>query len=112
MNKLETFLAVTITMVSGHTDKKQKEWREKNFSGCYHMVEIVNDRPAYKVTFIDFTIDLLVLNQTFDFSETKRLNMAMRCISGITGQNFGIYHMLRISKKEINQITKKIPILN
>ena len=37
-------------MVSGHTDKKKKEWRDKNFSGCYHMVEIVNERPAYKVS--------------------------------------------------------------
>ena len=51
MTGFETFLAsITITIVSGHTDKQQKEWRDKNFSGCYRMVEIVNDRPAYKVS--------------------------------------------------------------
>ena len=29
-----------------------KKWRDRNLTGLYHMVEIVNDRPVYKVSFI------------------------------------------------------------
>ena len=70
------------------------------------MVEIVNDRPAYKVSF-----SLLKLITFFDFSETTRLIhviyvmiyvMAMKCISGITEPNFGIYHTLQIFRTEID----------
>ena len=39
---------ITINVISAH--KKRKEYREKNYSGRYRMVEIVNDRPAYKVS--------------------------------------------------------------
>ena len=39
---------ITINIISAH--KKRKEYREKNYSGRYRMVEIVNDRPAYKVS--------------------------------------------------------------
>ena len=54
------------------------------------MVEIVNDRPAYKVSFCYSqetltTKSLLLLN----FSETKRLKangLALKYISGITRQ--------------------------
>jgi len=50
--KLYYFLALSISfnVVSGHTDKKWKEYRDKNFSGYYLLVEIVNDRPVYKVS--------------------------------------------------------------
>ena len=79
---------MTITVVSGHTDEEHKKWRDKNWSGCYHMVEIVNRRPAYKVSFCYShetfaTKRLLHLN----FSETKRLKangVAKKFISGIT----------------------------
>ena len=51
------------------------------------MVEIVNDRPAYKVSFCysQETLTakgLLLLN----FSETKRMKMAIKYISGIMRQ--------------------------
>ena len=74
------------------------------------MVEIVNDRPAYKVSF-----SLLKLITFFDFSETTRLIhviyvmiyvMAMKCISGITEPNFGIYHTLQIFRTEIDTNAK------
>ena len=29
----------------------EKEYRDKNLSGSYHLVEFYNDRPAYKVSF-------------------------------------------------------------
>ena len=29
-----------------------KEWRDKNYSGRYHLVETVNGRPAFKVSFL------------------------------------------------------------
>ena len=83
--KLDYSLAFSIhvNIVSGHTDKKQKESREKNFSGFYHLVEFVNDRPVYKVSISYLqeklaTKDLVPLN----FSGTKRLNMVMKYISG------------------------------
>ena len=44
-------LSIHIDVVSGHTDKKLKELREQNWSGYYFIVGIVNDRPAYKVSF-------------------------------------------------------------
>ena len=80
--KLDYFLAlsISINVVSG---KKSKEWRDKNLSGYYHMVEIVNDRPVYKVSikYLQGTLatkSLLLMN----FSETKKLMMAMKYISG------------------------------
>ena len=53
--KLDYFLAlsISINVVSGYTDEKIKEYQDKNLSGYYHVVEIVNDRPAYKVSVID-----------------------------------------------------------
>ena len=76
---------LTVTVVSAHTDKKEKEWRENDLSGFYHMVEIVNDRPVYKVSFLlqkSLTLatkGLLLLN----FSETKKLKAVKRYIFGI-----------------------------
>jgi len=53
LDSIKIFLALSIyiDVVSGRTDKKRKEYREKNWSGIYHMVEIVTDRPVYKVSF-------------------------------------------------------------
>ena len=39
---------ITINVISAH--KKRKKYREKNYSGRYRIIEIVNDRPAYKVS--------------------------------------------------------------
>ena len=46
------FLAfvVTIKVISAH--KKRKQYRDKNYSGRYHMVEIVDEQPVYKVSLI------------------------------------------------------------
>ena len=46
------FLAfvLTIKVISAH--KKRKQYRDKNYSGRYHMVEIVDERPVYKVSLI------------------------------------------------------------
>ena len=46
------FLAfvLTIKVISAH--KKRKQYRDKNYSGRYQMVEIVDERPVYKVSFI------------------------------------------------------------
>ena len=41
---------VTIKVISAH--KKRKQYRDKNYSGRYHMVEIVDERPVYKVSLI------------------------------------------------------------
>ena len=48
----ELFLALSITLnvVSGDTRKNSKRYRDKNLSGNYHMTDIVNDRPVYKVS--------------------------------------------------------------
>ena len=53
MDSIKIFLALSISIdvVSGNTDKKKKEYRDNNCNGIYHMVEIVNDRPVYKVSF-------------------------------------------------------------
>ena len=53
MDSIKIFLALSISIdvVSGYTDKKTKDYRRNNWSGIYHMVEIVNDRPAYKVSY-------------------------------------------------------------
>ena len=55
---------ITIHVFSGLAN----EWREKQFSGIYQMIEIVNDRPAYKVSydfltsyFINFTFAINLL---------------------------------------------------
>ena len=45
-------LTITITVVSGHTDKETKEWKDRNLTGCYQMVQIRSGRPVYKVSFI------------------------------------------------------------
>ena len=97
---------MTITVISGDTNKEYKEWIDTNFSGCYHMVEIVNDRPAYKVSFCSWQETLarkglLLLN----FSEMKRLGangLALKYISGIKIQKrIGVWQMSQISKLEI-----------
>ena len=59
----------------GRTDK-WKEWRDKNLSGCYHLVEIYNERPVYKVSFI--------------FSEMKRLKTLSN------GKNFAKKQLLDV----------------
>ena len=41
---------ITIKVISAH--KKRKEYRDKNYSGRYRMVEIIDDRPVYKVSLI------------------------------------------------------------
>ena len=48
----ELFLALSITLnvVSGDTRKNSKRYRDNNLSGNYHMTDIVNDRPVYKVS--------------------------------------------------------------
>ena len=104
---IQGFPSITITVVSGHTDKDEKKWRDTNWSGCYHMVEFVNDRPAFKVCFCYSqetlaTKGLLLLN----FSETKRLKVAKKYISGMTtslvGQErSGVCHQVQISKPEM-----------
>ena len=43
------FLACEITI---NISSAQSEWKEKNLSGCYNMVETVNGRPAYKVSIL------------------------------------------------------------
>ena len=30
----------------------KKKWTERNLSGCYSMIDVVNDRLAYKVSFL------------------------------------------------------------
>jgi len=45
---VKCFPAIQINVVSGHADKTNKEYRDKNLSGHYIMVDIVNERPAYK----------------------------------------------------------------
>ena len=81
-----------MAVVSGYPDKDDKVWRDKNLSGCYHMVEIVNDRPAYKVSFCYSqeklaTKGLLLLN----FSETKTLKMGWQMANGLAKKYiFGI----------------------
>ena len=86
LDSIKIFLALSLSIdvVSGYTDTNIKEYREKNWSGIYHMVEIVNDRPAYKVSFCYSqetlaTKDLLLLN----FSEPKKVKMVLKYISGI-----------------------------
>ena len=72
------------------------------------MVEFVNDRPAFKVCFCYSqetlaTKGLLLLN----FSETKRLKVAKKYISGMTTsqQRSGVCHQVQISKPEITNAT-------
>ena len=52
--KLKYFLALSIhvNVVSGLTIKKAKDWTDKNFSGRFHLVETLNGRPAYQVSFL------------------------------------------------------------
>ena len=71
-------------MVSGRTDKDEKEWKDKNLSGCYHMVEIVNDRPAYKVSFCSSQKTLATKGLLlFNSSEAKRLKVVLKYLFGI-----------------------------
>ena len=42
--------SIHVNIVSDHTYKDYKEYRDKNYSGYYHIVEFVNDRPVYKVS--------------------------------------------------------------
>ena len=72
------------------------------------MVEIVNDRPAFKVGFCYSqetlaTKGLLLMN----FSETKRLKVAKKYISGMTTflERSGVCHQVQISKPEITNAT-------
>ena len=38
---------ITLKVISG----RNSSWIPENLSGRYHVVDIVNDRPAYKVSF-------------------------------------------------------------
>ena len=70
---LEYFLALSIhiNVVSGNTDKKWKEWTDKNFSGRYHLVETVNGRPVFKVSLLltRNTFNIRVVNFLFQRDE-------------------------------------------
>ena len=53
MMSTEHYLApvsINLTVVSGRSGSV-KAWREKNWSGSYHFVEVYNERPVYKVSF-------------------------------------------------------------
>jgi len=58
-----------VTVISGHTKKRKKEWREKSWSGIYHMVDFVNDRAVYRVS--DF-VKNNVYNITIFFISARR----------------------------------------
>ena len=57
---------ITINVISAH--KKRKEYREKNYSGRYRMVEIVNNRPAYKVS-LAYSMTHMLCNLTVTVSK-------------------------------------------
>ena len=40
-----------INVISGDTYESNREWKNKNLSGSYQMVDKVKSRPAYKVSF-------------------------------------------------------------
>ena len=40
--------SINVSVVSGNTCTQAK-WKEQNLSGTYNFVEVVNDRPVYKV---------------------------------------------------------------
>ena len=71
------------------------------------MVEIVNDRPAFKVCICYSQEKLATKGQLLlNFSETKRLKVAKKYISGMTtslvGQErSGVCHQVQISKPEM-----------
>ena len=55
--KFSRFLGIskiTVKVVSHDTNKKWKEFKEKNISGCYtcKLKTIVNDRPVFEVCYI------------------------------------------------------------
>ena len=88
LDSIKIFLALSISIdvVSGYTDTNIKEYREKNWSGIYHMVEIVNDRPAYKVSFCYLQETLAIKSMLLlNFSEPKKMKMVLKYISGIMG---------------------------
>ena len=41
-----------VNVVSGDTDEDLKQYKNENWSGRYQMVDMINNRPAYKVSFI------------------------------------------------------------
>ena len=43
--------SIMVNVVSDHTREDVKKFRNKNYSGRYHKIKIVNNRPAYKVSF-------------------------------------------------------------
>ena len=102
LDSIKIFLALSISIdvVSGCTDKKKREYREKNGSGIYHIVGIVNDRPGYKVSFCKWQKTLPIKGLLmFNFSEPKKMKMVMKYISGIMGHNgSGVWHHIQISK--------------
>ena len=49
-----------INVNSNHKKRFQQKYRNKNYSGRYRMVEIVNDRPAYKVNFCIHKINIMI----------------------------------------------------
>ena len=72
---------VTIKVISAH--KKRKQYRDKNYSGRYHMVEIVDERPVYKVSLIignsDITFEVLSIFYEYKVFQKKNIvNSARR----------------------------------
>ena len=61
---------------------EDKAWIEKNLSGLYNFVEMVNDGPAYKVRPLHFAVTGFKLS-FFIFSVDEELMTAKKFIFGI-----------------------------
>ena len=104
-------------MVSGRTDER-KDWREKDFSGSYHLTELYNERPVYKVSFIlpatNCKIQIIILL----FSGIKTLKVVPKFIFSIREVIDGIWQMVQIFEPKvqpagciwIHQVRNKISI--
>ena len=55
---------VDIKVVSSHSNKKVKKWRDKNLSGSYHVAAINNNRPLFKVNLVTVS-DLYFVKKVF-----------------------------------------------
>ena len=73
--------------------RAQSKWKEENFSGIYDMIETVNNRPAYKVSFCNFfKIFIKVTTLTFQRNEKTESGKDIYLLShsSKTGQEWQI----------------------
>ena len=90
---------ITIDVVSGRNAK----WKANNLSGRYHIIDIVNERPAYKVGFNIVKNTLIYCFPILYLRETRRLIQAkIYTFGSMKKRSHGISQVIHLTKLKMN----------